>query len=105
MVDGMQLADLGLTPDARYFRVPIGNSTPAITYLHLYECENFSVSEPSSWEINEKKGLLCFCFHFDGFSFYYYYLLIFLLSIADGDILLATIRCHSTSQPPWNDGF
>lgn len=43
VLDDMKPADVGLTPELPYFRATTGNTTPAITYLHLYECENFSM--------------------------------------------------------------
>ncbi|KAH7532614.1 hypothetical protein FEM48_Zijuj04G0040200 [Ziziphus jujuba var. spinosa] len=41
--DDMKPVDVGLTPDMPYFRTTAARRTPAITYLHLYECEKFSM--------------------------------------------------------------
>ena len=43
--DALRPEDVGLTPELPYFRAQEGNQTQAITYLHLFECEKFSVSE------------------------------------------------------------
>lgn len=43
--DIMKPADVGLTPELPYFRMTVARRTPAITYLHLHECEKFSVSK------------------------------------------------------------
>ncbi|KAI3846526.1 hypothetical protein MKX03_008208 [Papaver bracteatum] len=41
VLDGMKPADVGLTQDLPYFKKTKG--FPLITYLHLYECDNFSI--------------------------------------------------------------
>ncbi|XP_015879371.1 plant cysteine oxidase 2 [Ziziphus jujuba] len=43
VLDDMKPVDVGLTPDMPYFRTTAARRTPAITYLHLYECEKFSM--------------------------------------------------------------
>ncbi|KAF3444760.1 hypothetical protein FNV43_RR14453 [Rhamnella rubrinervis] len=43
VLDDMKPADVGLTPELPYFRTTPAHRTPAITYLHLYECERFSM--------------------------------------------------------------
>ncbi|KAJ7970958.1 plant cysteine oxidase 2-like [Quillaja saponaria] len=43
VLDAMKPEDVGLNPDMPYFRMTVGERTPAITYLHLYECEKFSM--------------------------------------------------------------
>ncbi|KAF4350928.1 hypothetical protein F8388_025527 [Cannabis sativa] len=43
VLDDMKPEDVGLTPELLYFNPLLRSRTPAITYLHLYECENFSV--------------------------------------------------------------
>ncbi|KAM1076044.1 hypothetical protein ACFX19_024018 [Malus domestica] len=43
VLDAMEPADVGLTPDLPYFRMTVARRTPVITYLHLYECEKFSM--------------------------------------------------------------
>ncbi|XP_024031638.1 plant cysteine oxidase 2 [Morus notabilis] len=43
VLDVMKPEDVGLTPELPYFRANAGSRTPAITYLHLHECENFSM--------------------------------------------------------------
>lgn len=40
---GIKPEDLGLKPDMPYFS-NINGGTPKITYLHIYECEKFSVT-------------------------------------------------------------
>jgi hypothetical protein len=42
VLDTVTASDVGLTPNMRYFRHKDGQK-PQITYLHLYECNNFSV--------------------------------------------------------------
>lgn len=39
----MKPIDVGLTPELPYFRITTARRTPAITYLHLFECDKFSV--------------------------------------------------------------
>lgn len=90
----MKPEDVGLTPELPYFRATMGNRTPAITYLHLYESDKFSVSIPL-FKNSMKNGPLVFAF---------INILLF-LRIVDGDFLLAAIGCHSASQSPGNDGF
>ncbi|PQQ06760.1 plant cysteine oxidase 2 [Prunus yedoensis var. nudiflora] len=46
VLDTMKPADVGLTPELPYFRMTVARRTPAITYLHLHECEKFSVTTP-----------------------------------------------------------
>ncbi|KAK6920820.1 Cysteine oxygenase/2-aminoethanethiol dioxygenase [Dillenia turbinata] len=43
--NNMKPAHVGLSPDMPYFRPPAesGLEAPPITYLHLYECDNFSI--------------------------------------------------------------
>lgn len=43
VLDVLKPEDVGLTPELPYFRETIGNRTPTITYLHLYESDNFSM--------------------------------------------------------------
>lgn len=43
VLDVMTPEDVGLTPELPYFRPTVGNITPAITYLHLYESDKFSM--------------------------------------------------------------
>ncbi|XP_021808770.1 plant cysteine oxidase 2-like [Prunus avium] len=43
VLDTMKPADVGLTPELPYFRMTVARRTPAITYLHLHECEKFSM--------------------------------------------------------------
>ncbi|KAF9604091.1 hypothetical protein IFM89_002766 [Coptis chinensis] len=40
---GMKPADVGLTQDMPYFRTIETEGSPPITYLHLYECNKFSI--------------------------------------------------------------
>nr|DAD31179.1 TPA_asm: hypothetical protein HUJ06_010030 [Nelumbo nucifera] len=42
-VDGMQPADVGLSPAMPYFKTVETEGAPPITYLHLYECNKFSI--------------------------------------------------------------
>ncbi|XP_028751687.1 plant cysteine oxidase 2-like [Neltuma alba] len=43
VIDAIKLEDVGLKPEMPYFRRNAAHKTPRITYLHIYECENFSV--------------------------------------------------------------
>lgn len=45
--DGIGPEELGLTPDKPYFRTSWTQRHPTITYLHLCECDKFSVSNNS----------------------------------------------------------
>ena len=42
-VDEIRPADVGLTPKMPFFSPPVTRQTPKITYLHIHECEKFSV--------------------------------------------------------------
>ncbi|GAV70255.1 DUF1637 domain-containing protein [Cephalotus follicularis] len=42
-VDDIQPDDVGLSPEMPYFRTQSTRRTPAITYLHLFDCDNFSI--------------------------------------------------------------
>lgn len=59
----MKPADVGLSPELPYFRIVLGRRTPTITYLHLHECDNFSVNRQLSFigavaECQKKKGVI-----------------------------------------------
>ncbi|KAH1215743.1 Plant cysteine oxidase 2 [Glycine max] len=41
--DGIKPEDVGLRPDMPYFRTSATQRVPRITYLHIYECEKFSM--------------------------------------------------------------
>jgi hypothetical protein len=41
---GIKPEDLGLKSDMPYFSNISNDATPKITYLHIYECEKFSVT-------------------------------------------------------------
>ncbi|KAI3417153.1 Cysteine dioxygenase [Psidium guajava] len=43
VLDGMRPVDLGLNPDMPYFQTPVTQQYPTITYLHLSECDKFSM--------------------------------------------------------------
>ncbi|XP_010242380.1 PREDICTED: plant cysteine oxidase 2 isoform X2 [Nelumbo nucifera] len=43
VLDGMQPADVGLSPAMPYFKTVETEGAPPITYLHLYECNKFSI--------------------------------------------------------------
>ncbi|KAF8012991.1 hypothetical protein BT93_I0991 [Corymbia citriodora subsp. variegata] len=43
VLDGIRPADLGLTPDMQHFRSSVTQQYPTITYLHLCECDQFSM--------------------------------------------------------------
>lgn len=43
ILDSMKAADVGLSPEMPYFRATKTGQAPVITYLHLYECEQFSM--------------------------------------------------------------
>lgn len=42
-VDEIQPTDVGLTPKMPCFSPPLAGRAPTITYLHIHECEKFSV--------------------------------------------------------------
>ncbi|XP_044506871.1 plant cysteine oxidase 2-like [Mangifera indica] len=43
VLDDIKPVDVGLTPDMPYFRRSSVRRTPPITYLHLHECDKFSM--------------------------------------------------------------
>ncbi|XVF16547.1 hypothetical protein REPUB_Repub10bG0041400 [Reevesia pubescens] len=43
VLDEIQPADVGLTPQMPFFNPPVTQRTPTITYLHIHECEKFSM--------------------------------------------------------------
>lgn len=43
ILDGMTKADVGVWPDMPYFKVKETGGFPKITYLHLCECDKFSI--------------------------------------------------------------
>ncbi|KAK3227596.1 hypothetical protein Dsin_007458 [Dipteronia sinensis] len=43
VLDDIQPEDVGLRPEMPYFRLTTARRTPAITYLHLYGCDEFSI--------------------------------------------------------------
>ncbi|XP_057974389.1 plant cysteine oxidase 2 [Malania oleifera] len=43
VLDSLKPVDVGLTPDMPYFRATPPGRTPAITYLHVFECDSFSI--------------------------------------------------------------
>lgn len=43
VLDGIKPEDVGLRPDLPYFRTSATQRMPRITYLHIYECEKFSM--------------------------------------------------------------
>ncbi|RDX74782.1 Plant cysteine oxidase 2 [Mucuna pruriens] len=43
VLDGIKPEDVGLKPDLPYFRTSATQRMPRITYLHIYECEKFSM--------------------------------------------------------------
>ncbi|XP_057753783.1 plant cysteine oxidase 2 [Arachis stenosperma] len=43
VLDAITPEDVGLKPDMPYFTVNSVQGTPTITYLHIYECEKFSM--------------------------------------------------------------
>lgn len=42
-LDSLKADDVGLSPELPYFRLIRNGRSPIITYLHLYECDKFSV--------------------------------------------------------------
>lgn len=42
--DEIKPTDVGLKPELPYFRENAARKNPAITYLHIHECDKFSVS-------------------------------------------------------------
>lgn len=92
LADDLKPADVGLNPELPYFRTTPAHRTPAITYLHLYECEKFSVSKlvlsVNIWEVTSLKNVsyMSVKSFSQGFE-----------PIADGDILFATVRGPSAS--------
>ncbi|KAH9615301.1 hypothetical protein KSS87_006010 [Heliosperma pusillum] len=43
VLDSLKSDDVGLSPDMPYFRETRNGRVPVITYLHLYECDKFSM--------------------------------------------------------------
>ncbi|OMO77460.1 hypothetical protein COLO4_25159 [Corchorus olitorius] len=43
VLDEIQPADVGLTPQMPFFRPPVTRRAPPITYLHIHECDKFSM--------------------------------------------------------------
>ncbi|XP_059284211.1 plant cysteine oxidase 2 [Lycium ferocissimum] len=43
VLDKMTEADVGLTPSMPYFKSTLSHRPPEITYLHIHECDNFSI--------------------------------------------------------------
>lgn len=43
VLNSMKLEDVGLNPEMSCFRTEAPDEAPKITYLHLYECEKFSI--------------------------------------------------------------
>lgn len=43
VLDRMKPEDVGLNPEMPYFRPKVNKGLPKITYLHLHECEKFSI--------------------------------------------------------------
>ncbi|KDP45483.1 hypothetical protein JCGZ_09732 [Jatropha curcas] len=43
VLDDIKPEDVGLSPEMPYFRTPAAGRTPAIRYLHLHECDKFSM--------------------------------------------------------------
>ncbi|XP_021297601.1 plant cysteine oxidase 2 isoform X2 [Herrania umbratica] len=43
VLDQIQPADVGLTPQMPFFSLPVTRRAPPITYLHIHECEKFSM--------------------------------------------------------------
>lgn len=43
VLDSMTEVDVGLKPNMPFFRARVTEKPPRITYLHLYECEKFSI--------------------------------------------------------------
>ncbi|XP_050381531.1 plant cysteine oxidase 2 isoform X1 [Argentina anserina] len=43
VLDAMRPVNVGLTPEMPYFRLTTARRSPPITYLHLFECDKFSM--------------------------------------------------------------
>ncbi|WCJ20803.1 hypothetical protein M5689_003008 [Euphorbia peplus] len=43
VLDDIKPEDVGLSSEMAYFRLPAAGRTPAIRYLHLHECDKFSI--------------------------------------------------------------
>ncbi|XP_054785912.1 plant cysteine oxidase 2-like [Prosopis cineraria] len=43
VIDAIKLEDVGLRAEMRYFRKRATHRTPRITYVHIFECEKFSI--------------------------------------------------------------
>ncbi|KAJ8471384.1 hypothetical protein OPV22_025727 [Ensete ventricosum] len=43
ILDNVDASDVGLTPKMPYFRHGASKGTPPVTYLHVYECDKFSI--------------------------------------------------------------
>lgn len=98
---GIKPEDVGLKPDMPYFNNKNAGRTPKITYLHIYECEKFSVNKLSFKPLSNCAGfLMCKC------ELIFLNLIIYLYVLfSDGYILLATWWSYSSSQSPWNDSI
>lgn len=55
--DKMTEVDVGLKPNMPFFRAEETEKPPRITYLHLYDCDKFSVCKKK-----KKKKKFYFCF-------------------------------------------
>ncbi|KAF9663712.1 hypothetical protein SADUNF_Sadunf17G0080500 [Salix dunnii] len=43
VLDEFKPADVGLSPDMPHFRASVAEKTPVIRYIHIHECEKFSI--------------------------------------------------------------
>lgn len=87
--DSMKPVDVGLNKEMPYFQRMKSKGAPPITYLHLYECDKFSVCHIKIY-----------------FLLYVFLRCSILFSVhADRDLLFASIGCHSTPQSSRHDCF